>query len=68
MIFRTIPSTERIKWRNKYLMISKYCYIDIDVTIDEALQMANVYLASLYERKDMPTFTVFVRWSAQPLL
>lgn len=51
---------------NKYLSRAKrknitfigrlgtYRYLDMDITIAEALQTADVYLTSLYEQKEMP--------------
>ncbi|WP_422047391.1 UDP-galactopyranose mutase [Rosenbergiella collisarenosi] len=59
---------------NKYLTLAEteknisfagrlgtYRYLDMDVTIAEALNMARIYLESLEETKKMPVFTVNVR-------
>lgn len=40
--------------------LGTYRYLDMDITIAEALQTADVYLTSLYEKKEMPAFTVTV--------
>ncbi|MBL2043862.1 UDP-galactopyranose mutase, partial [Klebsiella pneumoniae] len=38
-----------------------YRYLDMDVTIAEALKTAEVYLNSLTDNQPMPVFTVSVR-------
>ncbi len=74
MIFLTILF---VRWRallEKYLSLAEnetnitfvgrlgtYRYLDMDVTIAEALKTAEVYLNSLTENQPMPVFTVSVR-------
>ena len=41
--------------------LGTYRYLDMDVTIAEALKTAEVYLNSLTENQPMPVFTVSVR-------
>ncbi|WP_241581084.1 UDP-galactopyranose mutase [Rosenbergiella nectarea] len=41
--------------------LGTYRYLDMDVTIGEALNMAKIYLESLEQNSEMPVFTVKVR-------
>ncbi|HHO8631332.1 TPA: UDP-galactopyranose mutase, partial [Klebsiella pneumoniae] len=41
--------------------LGTYRYLDMDVTIAEALKTAEVYLNSLTDNQPMPVFTVSVR-------
>ena len=42
--------------------LGTYRYLDMDVTIAEALNTAEKYLSSLDNHEAMPVFTVSVRW------
>ncbi|MDN7212840.1 UDP-galactopyranose mutase, partial [Klebsiella pneumoniae] len=54
------PSTQqKFDLFNKAL--GTYRYLDMDVTIAEALKTAEVYLNSLTDNQPMPVFTVSVR-------
>ncbi|HHR9143554.1 TPA: UDP-galactopyranose mutase [Salmonella enterica subsp. enterica serovar Typhimurium] len=68
-----VRRADKMDLLNKYLSRAKkeknitfigrlgtYRYLDMDITIAEALQTADVYLTSLYEQKEMPAFTVTV--------
>lgn len=76
MIFLTILFARWERWLflKKYLSLAEnetnitfvgrlgtYRYLDMDVTIAEALKTAEVYLNSLTENQPMPVFTVSVR-------
>jgi UDP-galactopyranose mutase len=41
--------------------LGTYRYLDMDVTIAEALKTAELYLASLEQTNAMPVFTVSIR-------
>ncbi len=41
--------------------LGTYRYLDMDVTIAEALKTAETYLASLEQENAMPVFTVSIR-------